>query len=67
MATSRTQHLLTLVKALPATPLRPVGSPQLSTALENIIARSNPTSSSVDGMISSIERISAGAALRDVS
>lgn len=74
---SRLNHLQTLVRSLNPTPLRTSNSAQLSSALENIVSRTFPSSSSVaagsgeeravDGMIKSLERLRAGQAMMDVS
>ncbi|KAK1926335.1 hypothetical protein DB88DRAFT_481482 [Papiliotrema laurentii] len=42
---SRTTHLLSLARSLPASPIRAPGTPQLSDALEKIITRTFPASS----------------------
>lgn len=80
-SSSRIPHLLGLIKSLPATPLRPAGSPQLSNALESIVNRISSSSSSsspsttatgsirgdpVEGMIGALERLKANKARDEV-
>lgn len=69
MSTSRSQHLLGLIRALPPTPLRPAGSPQLSNALEGVANRITKArgEEGVEGMIGALERIQAGKAMAEVS
>lgn len=74
---SRLNQLQTLVRSLNPTPLRTSNAAQLSSALENIINRTFPSSlnvaagsgeeRAVDGMIKSLERLKAGQAMSDVS
>ncbi|GFZ43728.1 hypothetical protein JCM24511_01448 [Saitozyma sp. JCM 24511] len=67
MSTSRSQHLLGLIRALPPTPLRPAGSPQLSNALEGVANRITKArgEEGVEGMIGALERIQAGKAMAE--
>jgi hypothetical protein len=69
MSTSRSQHLLGLIRALPPTPLRPAGSPQLSNALEGVANRITKVrgEEGVEGMVGALERIQAGKAMAEVS
>lgn len=73
---SRLNQLQTLVRSLNPTPLRTSNAAQLSSALENIINRTFPSSSNVaaeggegravENMIKSLERLKAGQAMSDV-
>lgn len=75
---SKLTHVKTLIAALPATPLRPAGTPQLSNALESIIGRASKRAAGGadgeavqeriwEGMSGSLERLQNGAAGRAVS
>lgn len=70
---SNLTRLRSLIASLPATPLRPAGSPQLSNALESIINRATKRSGGseaeklFEGMSGSLERLKNGSAARTVS
>lgn len=73
---SRLSQLKTLISSLPPTPLRPAGSPQLTAALQSIAGRMDSRATgpnaekgeaALKAMQASLERISSGQALQQVS
>ncbi|KAL7421299.1 hypothetical protein Q5752_004184 [Cryptotrichosporon argae] len=58
-------NLAALVRALPPTPFRAQGTPQLADALEAIVRRSSPSEARAAAAAAAIERLQAGRALAE--